>query len=61
MMFMNDITMPCPECDGKRYKSDVLEVTLDGKTIDDVLNFTVEEAAEFFRADRSIYRPLKTL
>lgn len=61
MMFMNDITMPCPECQGKRYRPDVLEVTIDGKNIHDILNLTVSEASEFFRADRSIYKPLKTL
>lgn len=48
MQFMADITMTCPECGGKRYKREVLEVQYRGKSISDVLDMTVSEAIEFF-------------
>lgn len=48
MQFMADITMVCPECGGKRYKREVLEVLYRGKSISDVLDMTVAEALEFF-------------
>lgn len=48
MQFMADITMTCPECGGKRYKREVLEVLYRGKSISDVLDMTVSEAIEFF-------------
>lgn len=48
MQFMADITMTCPECGGKLYKREVLEVLYRGKSISDVLDMTVSEAIEFF-------------
>ncbi|MDE7452200.1 MAG: ATP-binding cassette domain-containing protein, partial [Paramuribaculum sp.] len=48
MQFMADITMVCPECGGKRYKREVLEVLYRGKSISDVLDMTVAEAIDFF-------------
>jgi excinuclease ABC subunit A len=48
MVFMADVFMPCEECDGKRFKSDVLEVKLFGRSIVDVLEMTVDEAIRFF-------------
>lgn len=48
MQFMADITIPCEECQGKRFKRDVLEVEYRGKNIFDVLNMTVDEAINFF-------------
>ncbi len=53
MQFMADITIPCEACNGKRFKSDVLEVTYRGKNISDVLDLTVDEAVEFFSEDSS--------
>ncbi len=50
MQFMADITMVCPECGGKRYKREVLEVLYRGKSISDVLDMTVAEALDFFGA-----------
>lgn len=48
MQFMADIHLPCDNCNGKRFKQDVLEVTVEGKNISDVLEMTVDEAIEFF-------------
>ena len=49
MQFMADIYLKCEGCNGRRFKQEVLEVTLDGKNISDILNLTVDEAIEFFR------------
>ena len=51
MQFMADIQVPCPECGGKRFGRDVLEVLYTGKNISDVLNMTVADAVDFFNAD----------
>lgn len=48
MYFFEDLYIKCEECGGKRYKPEALRVTYKGKNIDDVLNMTVDEAAEFF-------------
>ncbi len=48
MQFMADIVIPCEACHGQRFKSDVLEITYNGKNINDVLNMTVNQAVEFF-------------
>lgn len=48
MQFMADITIPCEECHGQRFKRDVLEIEYRGKNINDVLNMTVDEAIAFF-------------
>jgi len=49
MQFMADLKMKCEECKGKRYKDEVLEVHYQGKSINDVLNFSIEEALNFFK------------
>ncbi len=51
MQFMADIDLKCEECDGKRFKKEVLEVIFKGKNIYDVLNLTVDEAIDFFSED----------
>ena len=48
MQFMADIVMKCDNCDGKRFKADVLEAEFQGKSISDVLDMTVDEAIDFF-------------
>lgn len=48
MQFMADITIPCEACHGKRFRPEVLEVVHKGKSINDVLNLTVDEAIDFF-------------
>ena len=47
MQFLSDLYVTCPDCNGRRYKSSTLEYTLDGKSIADVLDLTVEEAITF--------------
>jgi excinuclease ABC subunit A len=51
MQFLSDVYLRCPDCDGKRFRAEVLEVALRGKSIADVLELTVSEALTFF-ADR---------
>ncbi|WMI67217.1 excinuclease ABC subunit UvrA [Mangrovimonas sp. YM274] len=48
MQFMADVHLTCETCNGKRFKKDILEVTFEGKTIDDILNLTIDEAIAFF-------------
>ncbi|MFT3990950.1 MAG: excinuclease ABC subunit UvrA [Luteolibacter sp.] len=50
MQFLSDLYVTCPDCNGKRYKPSTLDFTFDGKSIADVLDFTVEEAIAFFSA-----------
>ena len=61
MHFLPDIFVHCDVCHGKRDNRETLEIRYKGKTIDDVLNMTVEEAAEFFSAVPSLARKLHTL
>ncbi|CCH56694.1 excinuclease ABC, A subunit [Fibrisoma limi BUZ 3] len=49
MQFMADIYLKCEGCNGKRFKQEVLEVTLHDKNVSDILDMTVDEAIEFFR------------
>ncbi len=48
MQFMADITIPCDECHGKRFKRDVLDIRYRGKNISDILDMTIDEAISFF-------------
>ena len=50
MHFLPDVYVTCDVCKGKRYNRETLEVKFKGKSIADVLDMTVEEAAEFFKA-----------
>lgn len=61
MHFLPDIYVPCEVCGGKRYNRETLEVKYKGKSISDVLDMTIEEAAEFFQPITSIYNKLITL
>ena len=61
MNFLPDVYVPCEACHGKRYNRETLEVYYKGKTIADVLEMPVEEAAEFFAAFTPIARHLNTL
>ncbi len=61
MHFLPDVFVQCDVCQGKRYNRETLEVTFKGKSIADVLDMTVEEGAEFFRAVPSIRDKLATL
>ncbi len=48
MQFMNDLTLECDHCHGKRFKNDILEVNYEGQNAYDLLNMTVNQAMEFF-------------
>lgn len=61
MHFLPDIFVPCEVCKGKRYNRETLEVKYKGKSIDDVLNMTIEEALLFFDSIPKIQRKLQTL
>ena len=61
MHFLPDIYVQCDVCKGKRYNRETLEVLFRGKSIADVLDMTVEEGAEFFKAVPAIRDKLKTL
>ena len=61
MNFLPDVYVECETCLGRRYNRETLEVLYKGKSINDVLNMTVEEATAFFEPIPKIYRRLKTL
>ncbi len=61
MSFLPDVYVPCEQCGGRRFNAETLEVTYGGKTIADVLDMTVAEAAEFFAKVPGIARKLKLL
>lgn len=61
MQFLADVTMRCPECRGRRYRSEVLQVRYRDRTIADVLEMTVGEAYEFFRGHGKVRAKLKRL
>jgi excinuclease ABC subunit A len=61
MNFLPDVYVPCEICHGARYNRETLEVHFKGKTISEVLDMPIEEAAEFFEAVPAISRHLKTL
>ncbi|MDQ6973648.1 MAG: excinuclease ABC subunit UvrA, partial [Mariprofundaceae bacterium] len=61
MHFLPDVYVACETCQGKRYNRETLDVRYKGKTIDDVLNMTVDEALEFFEAISPLKTRLSTL
>ena len=61
MNFLPDVYVECEVCHAKRYNRETLEVTYNGKSVSDVLNMPISEAAEFFKAYPSISRYLDTL
>jgi len=63
MQFMADVHLQCDTCNGKRFKKEVLEITFYGKSIDDVLNATIDDAVAFFteHEQNKIVQKLKPL
>ena len=61
MNFLPDVYVPCEVCNGARYNRETLEVHYKGKTVAEVLDMPIEEAADFFEPITSIHRYLKTL
>jgi excinuclease ABC subunit A len=58
MVFMADVYVPCEDCGGKRYKPEVLDVTVRGKNIHEVLNMTVDQAIRFFPREEKLGQAL---
>jgi excinuclease ABC subunit A len=71
MQFLSDVYLRCPDCDGKRYRPEILEVVIERQTtgaspsvllnVADVLNLTVSEAAHIFAHDRDVIRALQPI
>jgi excinuclease ABC subunit A len=63
MQFMADVHLECETCAGKRFKKEVLEVKVDQKNIDDILNLTIDDAVDFFtdNGEKKISQKLKPL
>ncbi|MGD8843504.1 MAG: ATP-binding cassette domain-containing protein, partial [Gammaproteobacteria bacterium] len=61
MQFLSDVYLRCPDCDGRRYRAEVLELTLDGKSVADVLDMTVNEALLFFADQPAVQKALEPL
>jgi excinuclease ABC subunit A len=61
MNFLPDVYVPCDDCQGKRFTRETLEIRYRNKTIDDVLNMTINESCSFFEPYPKIYRKLKTI
>ncbi len=61
MQFLSDVYLRCPDCDGKRFRPEVLEVALRSRSIADVLEMTVSEALAFFAGEREVEARLAPL
>jgi excinuclease ABC subunit A len=65
MQFLSDVYLRCPDCDGKRYRPEILEITIErgGKTLNvaDVLELTVAEAVALFAGDKDVVRALQPI
>ncbi len=63
MQFLSDLYVRCPECEGRRYTPEALEIRLDGKSVHDVLELTVDSAIDFFGAlaDKKAHKVVATL
>jgi excinuclease ABC subunit A len=61
MQFLSDVTLTCEACQGKRFKPEILEIRYRGKTIDDVLHLTIDDALDFFADQPDIVKKIKPL
>ena len=61
MQFLSDVYLKCPDCQGRRFKTETLDVELRGKSIADILDMTVSQALAFFGQDREVRRRLQPL
>jgi excinuclease ABC subunit A len=61
MQFLPNVEVECESCKGKRYNRETLEILYKGKNISEILDMSVDEAAEFFKEMHKIYRKVETL
>jgi excinuclease ABC subunit A len=61
MDFLSDLTVPCETCKGKRYRAEVLDIRLNGKSIYDILEMSFTEASEHFRQVKGLSSPLSLM
>jgi excinuclease ABC subunit A len=61
MQFLADVFVPCDQCEGKRFRPQVLEIRYRGRNVDDILDLTVREALSFFAAVPKVTRRLQVL
>ena len=61
MQFLSDVYVPCPECQGRRFRAEVLEVRYQGKNLTDMMAMTVNEALTFFAGQAELQRRLASL
>jgi excinuclease ABC subunit A len=61
MQFLSDVFILCPDCSGKRFKPDVLEICYRGRNIDDILTMTVNQALKFFEKNKKVGSALQPL
>ncbi len=61
MQFLSDVYLRCPDCDGRRYRAEVLDARIRGKSIADVLEMTVSQALMFFYAEPEVVQRLRPL
>ena len=61
MQFLSDVWLRCPDCDGKRYRPEILELQWDGRSVADVLELTVHEALDVFREHPKVLAALAPL
>ncbi len=61
MQFMDNVIIPCDVCDGKKYRPEILEITLHNKNVHQILSLTIAEAMNFFVAYPNIRKPLSVL
>lgn len=59
MQFMADVDIVCSECHGKHFKEEILEVKINGKDVNDVLEMTINQAVEFFESIQETHRSVK--
>jgi excinuclease ABC subunit A len=61
MQFLSDVYLACPDCNGRRFRPEVLEVSYRGRTVADILDLTVDQALEFFGDEKAVVAALQPL
>ena len=61
MQFLADVRLVCEECNGARFKKEILDVQYNGKNIDDILNLSIDEAIDWFAEEQDVIKRLQPL